>query len=294
MSAVTGQIIEGVEWRSAGGRAFRQNADFDRSTRCRHDAVTAPFASLTRTIETEVLPRLVLIHRAALASPTAAVGPALAPGDVTELADLVLGREATAACTFVESARARGVSAATIYLDLLAPVARRLGELWDEDRCDFTQVTIGTMRLQQILRAISPDFFTTRPRDARRSRVLLVPAPGEQHTLGLVMVAEFFRRAGWSVAGGPCSVGTDPVAMVRHTAFDVIGFSVGSATRIDAVARHIRVLRRVSRNRAIGVMVGGPVVADHPEIATQIGADATAADARQAVVQARALLSLLR
>jgi methanogenic corrinoid protein MtbC1 len=294
MSAVTGQVIEGVEWRSTRGRAFDRTTNFERSMGRPHGSVSAPFASLARTIETEVLPRLVLIHRAALVAPTEAVGPALAPGDVAELAELVLGREATAAGALVESARARGVSAAAIYLELLAPTARRLGELWDEDRCDFTQVTIGTIRLQQILRAISPDFLAARPREARTARVLLTPAPGEQHTFGLVMLAEFFRRAGWKVAGGPCSAGTDPVEMVRHTTFDVIGFSVGSATRLDAVARQIRALRRVSRNRAIAVMVGGPVVAAHPEIVTQVGADATAADARQAVVQARALLALSR
>jgi methanogenic corrinoid protein MtbC1 len=294
MSAVTGQVIEGVPWRSARGRAFDQTTNFERSARRRHDLVSAPLASLTRTIETEVLPRLVLIHRAAAGAPIAAVGPALAAGDVKDLADLLLAREATAACEFVESARERGVSAAALYLELLAPAARRLGELWDEDRCDFTQVTIGTMRLQQVLRAISSDLLAARPRDARTSRILLIPAPGEQHTFGLVMVAEFFQRAGWSVAGGPCSVGVDPVGMVRGTAFDMIGISVGSATRLDAVAGLIRAVRRASRNRAIGVMVGGPVVTEHPEVVAQVGADATAADAHQAVVRAQALLSLSR
>jgi methanogenic corrinoid protein MtbC1 len=294
MSGVMGQVIEGVQWRSAKGGAFEQTANFERSARRRHDLVSAPLASLTRTIETEVLPRLVLVHSAAAVAPIVAVGPALAPGDVMELADLVLGRDATPACAFVELARERGVSAAALYLELLAPAARRLGELWDEDRCDFTQVTIGTMRLQQILRAISPDFLAARPRDIRTSRILLVPAPGEQHTFGLVMVAEFFHRAGWSVAGGPCSIGADPVAMVRDIAFDVIGISVGSARRIDAVARLIRAVRRASRNRAIGVMLGGPVVARHPELVAKVGADATAADAQQAVVHARDLVSLSR
>jgi hypothetical protein len=38
-------------------------------------------------------------------------------------------------------------------------------------------------------------------------------------------------------------------------------------------------------------MVGGPVFIEHPELVAQVGADATAADAWQAVVQAQGLLS---
>ena len=66
----------------------------------------------------------------------------------------------------------------------------------------------------------------------------------------------------------------------------MIGISIGSHTRLDAVARQIRAVRRASRNRAIGVMVGGPLLIDHPEIASVVGADTTAADGAQAVAQA--------
>ncbi len=192
------------------------------------------------------------------------------------------------------SLRARQVSLASIFLHLLAPAARHLGDLWNEDRVDFTQVTVGLMRLQQVLRAVSPEFQEAAPRRARLARVLLVPAPGEQHTFGLVMVAEFFHRAGWLVAGGPESTDIDPVARVRAMPFAMIGISIGSHTRLDSVARLIRAVRRASCNRAIGVLVGGPLLIDHPEIVSQVGADATAADGGQAVAQAEGLLALLR
>jgi methanogenic corrinoid protein MtbC1 len=258
------------------------------------ESVESPLALLIRAVEAEVLPRLFLGRGAAAVAADDGPGAGLSAANVSELVDLVLCQEASAACAFVESLLGRRVTPGAIYLDLLTPAARRLGAMWEEDSCDFTQVTIGLMRLQQVMRAISPAFLQAAPRAPRTARVLLAPAPGEQHTFGLVMVAEFFHRAGWLVAGGPESAGIDPVAMVSATSFAVIGITIGSHTRLDAVARQIRAVRRASRNRAIGVMIGGPLLIDHPEIASLVGADATAADGAQAVAQAEALLELLR
>ena len=80
--------------------------------------------------------------------------------------------------------------------------------------------------------------------------------------------------------------------MLRHEWYAVVGFSVGSVVRLDALAEAIRKVRRLSRNRAIGVMVGGPVFLERPELVAMIGADATATDGRQAVLQAHRLLDL--
>jgi methanogenic corrinoid protein MtbC1 len=51
--------------------------------------------------------------------------------------------------------------------------------------------------LQQLLRELSAAFEAeTLPR--LRSAVL-VTAPGDQHTFGVFILQEFFRRAGWDV-----------------------------------------------------------------------------------------------
>ena len=122
--------------------------------------------------------------------------------------------------------------------------------------------------------------------------VLLLPAPGEQHTLGLVILAEFFRREGWHISGGPVSSSYDPAGLVRDAWVDVAAFSIGSIRHLDKLASCIRALRKASRNRYIGVMVGGPLILERPDLVIRIGADATAADAPGAVRQARGLLSM--
>jgi hypothetical protein len=52
-------------------------------------------------------------------------------------------------------------------------------------------------------------------------------------------------------------------------------------------------MRRASRNPALGVLVGGRVFVERPELVALVGADATASDARQAALQAESLRRLM-
>jgi methanogenic corrinoid protein MtbC1 len=250
---------------------------------------------LVLAIETEIIPRLLLARRersAARVSTQSTVWPAIQTECVRELAALVL-EDGTTAASYIDALRGDGVSIEHLYLRLLGPVARRLGELWDADRIDFTQVTLGVGRLQLLLRRLSPDFLDEMAPVQRGRRILLLPVAGEQHSFGLIMVAEFFRRGGWEVT---CDLGIsarDVDALVREQPFALVGFSLGSAARLDALAAQIRATRRASMNRSVGVMVGGNVFEEHPDFVARIGADATAADGRQALARAEDMLGLL-
>lgn len=250
-------------------------------------------AWLVRTIEAEIIPRLMLAHRTGplLAKPADATPIAVGPDDVIELARIVLDHETSVAGRFVDALREQGVLLDAIYLDLLAPTARRLGEMWDADQCDFTQVTVGLWRLQQVMYDLSPDFQSDAEYGAQSRRAMLVPVPGSQHTLGLFMVAEFFRRAGWEVSGEPSATNADLVEAVRADWYDLVGISVGAEFQIEGLSSVILAMRQASRNPALGIMVGGPVVTLHPDFYTRVGADATAADAPQALAEAESLLA---
>ena len=243
-------------------------------------------AILTRTVQLDVLPRLVIAHAAAAPPP----GPSLAvaPTHVAELVQLVLSRGEPAALAFVEAMRDGGAAAESIYLDLLAPTARRLGTMWEEDLCNFTEVTVGLWRLQSAMRGLSPSFLDQPARRTSGPRILLVPLPGESHTFGLSMVYEFFRRAGWSAWSGPVRSSAELAILVGRERVDVVGFSLSCDERLEVVYSEIRAVRRASLNPGLAVMVGGPPFVGNPQLAAQLGADGTATDGRQAVAQARA------
>jgi hypothetical protein len=113
-------------------------------------------AGLVNTIEGEIIPRL-LMSVAALNRGGVSFNanqPTAEAGDVMELARLLLAHEPAVAAAFVEIIRQRGTPPERICVDLLAPTARRLGELWEQDACDFAQLTAGLRRLQSLLRQV--------------------------------------------------------------------------------------------------------------------------------------------
>ncbi len=237
------------------------------------------------TVELDVIPRLLQglgrrVNRGSRQEVAASI--------VEQFARFVLTCDAVAATSFVERVNGK-VGVENLLLNLLAPAARHLGDLWTEDLCDFTEVTVGLGRLQQLLRALSPSFLTAANPPPAARRVLLLAFAEEQHTFGLSMVADFFLRAGWNVRSDTASSPGMPARLVRSEWFEVIGFSVGSEARLDALATAIRQVRRASRNPAIGILVGGAIFHDNPSLVSRIGADGTAVDGRSAVAQAQNL-----
>lgn len=250
-------------------------------------------SALLRTIEGEIIPRLVVAHKTADALDSSSETVKRLPDsrDVAEFTRVVLQDDTSAASAYVKVLLADGVPLEAVFLELFAPTARRLGELWVADQCDFVQVTIGVGKLQHLLRQYTQSLQGHGLETAEGGRrALLAPTPGEQHTFGMLVVGEMLRRAGWDVTGEPASCSDDLCEMVHGEWFAVIGLSLSCEHRVSSLKRDIRALRRASRNGAIGVMVGGRVFVEHPELVPRVGADATAADGREAVVRAEELL----
>jgi len=246
-------------------------------------------ARLVRTIEGEIVPRLVMARRhSPVVDQTAAKQAGKAPddADVRELVRVLLAHDVAVASAYVETVRQRGATLEAVCLGLLAPAARELGLLWEEDECDFMQVTVGLCRLHQLLRELSPEFRPDGVESRVERNVLLAPVPGDQHTFGITLVAQFLRKAGWEVWHEHPSSSTELLDVVRQHRFAVVGLSLGSEARVDDVAAIIRAIRQASLNRCVGILVGGPILVARPELAMLLGADGTAIDGPMAVLRA--------
>jgi methanogenic corrinoid protein MtbC1 len=222
--------------------------------------------------------------------PSARVGVAVSEGDVREFLARAIAEDEGATSVFVRGLIDSGVTAETIYLDLLAPAARALGVYWEEDRCDFVHVTVAVGRLQRALRELSHLVTLASAAADDAGRILLSCIPGEQHTLGLFMVAEFFVRDGWAVSVGAPVATADLGALVASASYDVVGFSIACDSRLGHLKHEIARVRRRSRNRSVRILLGGRVVAEHPHLVGRIGADGMASDAAVAPAAARQLI----
>lgn len=270
-----------------------------------HAAVGA--RSISGMIEGEVLPRLVERHRdppagGARRTTRHSLEPIEArdlelvegyahPEIVWTLAEFVVDHDLSRAGELLTARRADGVPADELCVDYLAPTARLLGDLWSADRLDFSAVTMGTGRLQQLQRSLADDLEGAAPVVPERRCALLAPAPGEQHTFGVNMIASFMRRDGWDVIGGP---GLDERALLAHARsgrFDLVGFGIGSERWVEDLQGTVARLRDVSRNPDFGLMIGGSLCATVGGLEDYLGADALVTDAMRVAETARALLA---
>ncbi len=250
---------------------------------------------LSRTIEGEIIPRLMMLFDQHIsgALPTTGHRPgSLMPADVREFVNVVLENDADVICEYVHNLRDSGESLPDLYLSLLAPAAREMGDMWDRDECSFTAVTLGVSRLHQVLMRFSPCFSANQPEDQDAGHsALIVPVPGEDHTFGLFMLAEFFRREGWNICSATPGSIEELVELVQSGVYDVVGCSLSTEHHMATLGSMIEAVRGHSRNRDIKVIVGGRVFSEQPDLVHTVGADATASNGMDAVRLAEQLVS---
>lgn len=254
------------------------------------DAGARAARALARTIEDQIVPRLVVARAPPPHFPDTE-HRLVATDEVLELAGLSVSTRAhEIQFRITEALKHKGFNA--VCLELLAPAARILGEMWSEDVYDFATVSIGMNRLHEALRNLTHTLPQGVVEAGRRRKILLAQAPGDQHMFGVSMLSTMFRNAGWGATTLYPGLPVEMRSLLRREWFGIVGISLGSEVHLTALAALLPSLRESSRNRSIGIMVGGPLFVAHPEIARQIGADATASDGLSAIWQAENLLTL--
>ena len=253
---------------------------------------------LDKLIEAEIIPRLMLTTRDAVPDETGAeledeISSLFDSAHIDAFARRAVTSDSDALVASVNALLDDGVPHEDVLLKLLAPAARRLGKMWDEDSCDFADVTIGLMKLHRVLERVNADGPSAMGAGGCSPRVLLAPAPGEQHVFGVVMVGEFFSRSGWRVR---CETAAEDDALIESAAqehYDVVGLSASADANLKRLRTLIKKLRAASMNPELVIMVGGQIFNEDVGLARRIGADATAADGVRAVVTAERMVHRL-
>ena len=255
---------------------------------------------LVRMVEGEIIPRLLLAHRqhAQPSETSAAAAMQQVPKqqisklrvDAAQFAAQALDQEAYALLACVEGQLALGIDVETLFLDLVAPAARQLGVWWEEDACDFVDVTMGLWRLQEVVHEISARIPGAAEGKWGERRAFFAAPPGSQHGFGALMVEEFFRRSGWSTWSAQNASRQEQIREVTNRWFDIIGLTVSTENDLAELPAFIAALRAASRNPDVSIMVGGWVFNQNPDLVSRMGADCTAPDARAAVEMAESLI----
>jgi methanogenic corrinoid protein MtbC1 len=173
----------------------------------------------------------------------------------------------------------------------ITPCARLLGDWWCSDRLDFSMTTIASTHLQQLLHDFSSEFLQEAPHQPNGWCLLLMTEPGAQHSMGLFMLSEFFKRAGWTVTVGVPQDVTEFKRLFQSEWFDAVGISVSSDRHLDTLRSLLPSLRQAADNTDLKVFVGGPMAFVAPERLQTCGADVIAQDAPATVAQLTQVLN---
>lgn len=238
-------------------------------------------------IEADFIPRFLM--RQPLVKP-AGVDVPVSREEAERFAELPLSLEAGDLLCEAEAFLRRGTSVESVFLDLLAPSARHMGRMWEEDECDFVEVTMGLWRLQEVMREIAARSPPILKAVAGPRRVLFTPVPGDQHSFGALLMDEVFARGGWESEALVDPRRRELLDRIASRTFDLVGLTVTADCPSGALSQLISAIRSVSPNPHLSVMIGGRVVNEDPGLVAIVGADGTASDAREALCVAEQLV----
>lgn len=136
--------------------------------------------------------------------------------------------------------------------------ARRLGRAWEEDRVSFAHVTLGVARLQHLLHLVAGEHSADLSDPTLGSAVLVIVPPGEQHTLGAMVLSAQLRRRGISVCLRFAPGVQDLSDLLDSRRFDAAMITVGSEDRVEICVKLVKTLSQLSKG-TLRIAIGGPV-----------------------------------
>ena len=204
--------------------------------------------------------------------------------------DSVLIGEATSAGLVVEEGLKQGFGMFDIYLSILVPTQIDLGQAWHDGKVNVAQEHLATqITLDQMDRLRSQIF----PRSKLGFRVAVTTVEGDSHFIGARMVADFFLADGWDVDFlGASTPGPDLVELVRRRSVDLVAISTTSEDCLPRLEWTVESLATLANPPKI--LLGGTAVANSPDLAVEVGADAVGQTLQDAVLEGRRLIGIAK
>ncbi len=250
-------------------------------TQCCRGGAGEPVRQAAALVAQHVIARLVAGHAFGPGEPSAHDHAGLS--SVSRFVDVLLGPNGDGALAWVMEQRQRGASCEAICHTVLAPAARIVRAMWRNDECDYAALQLGQWRLGRLLQSIDHAEQCRRAAHRDPASVLLITLSGGEASFEHALVTQYFVRSGWSARSEAAGGGLAGVLQANR--FHIAWISIDETAPQQDIVSCIRMVRRASRNRAIGVLCGGMELDPMPA-SWELGADAVAADARTALAVA--------
>lgn len=191
---------------------------------------------------------------------------------VNRLAEAARGPDATALRATLALLRSERITDCAIVSQYIPEAARRLGEGWQADSLSFLDVTMAVAKLAELTRELGNEWRGDDQAGHGQSSVLVVVPPGEQHTLGAMVLACLLRQEGVSVCLRLSPSLTELAALVATRRFSGAMISVGSHDKVEGCAVLVRTLHALGKSD-LPVAVGGSILDEARDLLVATGAD---------------------
>ncbi len=198
----------------------------------------------------------------------------------------MLAADQAGAWQVVEAALAAGTTPARVHTEVIGPALRDIGRRWEAGELAVSDEHIATAIAHRLIARLGPMFAR---RGRSRGTVLATTPPGERHQLGVEMLADILRGAGYEVVVLGVDVPLDSLAPVAEKLDRLVAacVSVVALEEETTVRETVGAIRRVAPG--VPVLVGGPRIRDANH-AGDLGADGWAADGIGAVAELHRLV----
>ena len=241
---------------------------------------------LNKTIESEIIPRLLMGHKIEAANQEIdgqANDIKVKQAEIVDFCQKLLDGPIEECFTFIDTMQRSGHSLVSLYIDLIPASTRRLQQLWENDENSFTEVTMALGRAQNLIHQLSPIFISQGNFTEFQGNALLINAPGSQHTLGILILGEFFKLNGWNTTVEIDISSAELKKRLDLQAFDLLAISISCEDQWDTMETLLNEVKKVSKNKGILTMVGGPLFDYKPELVNACSADACSLTAEDAI-----------
>jgi methanogenic corrinoid protein MtbC1 len=169
---------------------------------------------------------------------------------------LVAG-DAAGAWGVIESALSGGMDVRDVYLDLITPAMRAIGDQWECGEIDVSVEHRASGIASRLVGRLGPRCVR---RGRSRGTVVLGCVAGERHGLGVAVLADLLRIEGWAVSDLGADTPHASFVTAASSIDDVvaIGISVTHGEYVDACAEACGVIR--SSGITLPVIVGGQAI----------------------------------
>lgn len=160
--------------------------------------------------------------------------------------------------------------------------ARRMGLAWCSDGMSFAEVTIGSARLQGLLRDLIRRSTPSHVNDPMAPQVLMVVREDDHHTLGAMVATQKLRRIGVGVHVSVGQPDREILTLIAGRDFDLVMVSSSGSERLETLGKFVENVRNRA-GRGIPVVVGGTALVGDADVVAMTGADFATADPEEAL-----------